>query len=181
VQNLRRGHYKLSADVPAHDRLGIALHRARTLPLTADPAPHPAIDCNPINQRSAVESGLFARPGRARPEGPSPRADRLRSRVTLEDPHRDGGGGEVLCSETDESCDGQLILRTSWRKAASMSWPIAPLIASLPIAPLARWRWTLPLCAAAAMLSTISLSARSSQRASSSALVWSSEPTDVTC
>jgi hypothetical protein len=38
--------------------------------------------------------------------------------VTLEDPHRDGGGGEVLCSETDESCDGQLILRTSWRKAA---------------------------------------------------------------
>jgi hypothetical protein len=24
VQNLRRGHYELSADVPAHDRLGIA-------------------------------------------------------------------------------------------------------------------------------------------------------------
>jgi hypothetical protein len=45
------------------------LHRARTLPLTADLAPRPAIDCNPINQRnSAVLSASRRKPsGRGEP------------------------------------------------------------------------------------------------------------------
>jgi hypothetical protein len=38
-QNLRRGHYERTVDLPPHDRVRVALNRTRVLPLTPGPQP----------------------------------------------------------------------------------------------------------------------------------------------
>jgi hypothetical protein len=35
VQDLRRGHYEVTADVPVHDRVRVGVHRSVVLPMTA--------------------------------------------------------------------------------------------------------------------------------------------------
>ena len=50
VENLRRGHYELTVDVPTHDRVR-CLHRIRSLPLTpaaVRPLPIPCVR-RPVN------------------------------------------------------------------------------------------------------------------------------------